>query len=95
MQKYLAKDLERLLIALKPLNGIVHEPDNNGISAIVEGTHLDNAMGDNPVTNCGEFTIGIVNDNDEDIRIEYFNIADLLQIIIEQSKTIDTIKNLV
>ena len=53
----------------------MHEPDEQGISAVVKGDHLDNAMGDNPETNCGELTVGITNDSS---KTEWFNLATLI-----------------
>lgn len=68
---------------LKRLNKItakcredMHEPDEQGIEAIVTGTHLDNAMGDNPNYNCCEFTIRLRNTNTEEY--EWFNLATLI-----------------
>lgn len=54
----------------------MHEPDEQGITAVVTGYHLDNAMGYNPNDNCGEFTIGISRDNGS--HYEWFNMADVI-----------------
>lgn len=54
----------------------MHEPDEQDIYAVVTGTHLDNAMGDNPCDNCCEFTVGL-GDQDGNNR-EWFNLADLI-----------------
>ena len=54
----------------------MHEPDEQSISAIVSGFHLDNAMGDDPRINCGEFTIGLSNDGG--ISFMWFNLATLI-----------------
>jgi hypothetical protein len=55
----------------------MHEPDENGVSAKVFGNHLDNAMGDDPETNCKEYTVEILRDAEE-LEKEYFNLADLI-----------------
>lgn len=53
----------------------MHEPDNQGVSAVIAGYHLDNAMGDDPTRNCGEFTVGIIRG---DGSREWFNLATLI-----------------
>lgn len=59
----------------------MHEPDNQGIECQVEGNHLDNAMGDDPHTNCKEFTVGItVTDSNGKERTEWFNLATLIAV---------------
>jgi hypothetical protein len=53
----------------------MHEPDEQGISAIVTGFDLDNACGADPYSNCGEFTVAITtNDGGK----TWFNLADLI-----------------
>jgi hypothetical protein len=54
----------------------MHEPDEQGVSAVVTGYHLDNAMGNDPCNNCGEFTVGISRDGGD--SYEWFNLADLI-----------------
>lgn len=47
---------------------------------MVTGYNLDNAMGWDPHTNCGEFTVGILKTepgDDEEI-VTWFNLADLI-----------------
>jgi hypothetical protein len=66
---------KRLLEATKDCREDMHEPDEQGVSALVSGYHLDNAMGDNPFDNCGEFTVAIVQD---DGSKEWFNLATLI-----------------
>lgn len=53
--------LDRLKYVTEKCREDMHEPDKQDISVQVKGDHLDNAMGDNPETNCGEYTIGINN----------------------------------
>lgn len=66
---------KRLLKATKDCRDDMHEPDEQGVSAIVTGYYLDNAMGDNPFNNCGEFTVAIIQD---DGSKEWFNLATLI-----------------
>jgi hypothetical protein len=66
---------KRLLKATENCREDMHEPDEQGISAVVAGNHLDNAMGDDPADNCGEFTVAIVQD---DGSKEWFNLATLI-----------------
>ena len=66
---------ERLLIATKNCRHDMHEPDEQGITVMVSGYNFDNAMGDNPNDNCGEFTVAIVQD---DGSKEWFNLATLI-----------------
>lgn len=68
------KSLARLLDITEPCRFDMHEPDNQGVSAVVTGTHLDNAMGDDPYRNFCEFTVGITQDE----RTEWFNLATLI-----------------
>ena len=53
----------------------MHEPDEQGISAVVFGNHLDNAMGNDPTRNHGEFLVGITRDG---CQTEWFNLATLI-----------------
>ena len=48
MDQYTRDRLARLLEITKDCRDDMHEPDEQGISAIVLGNHLDNAMGDYP-----------------------------------------------
>lgn len=66
---------KRLLKATNGCREDMHEPDEQGISAIVTGYRLDNAMGDNPSNNLSEFTVGIVRDS---VKTEWFNLATLI-----------------
>jgi hypothetical protein len=75
----------RLLEVTKNCRDDMHEPDEQGITAIVTGYNLDNAMGDNPINNCGEFTVAIVQD---DGRKEWFNLADLIALARIGAKTL-------
>ena len=67
--------LDRLLVATKGCREDMHEPDEQGIDAQVSGFHLDNAMGDDPLTNFGEFTVGITSESGP---TEWFNLATLI-----------------
>jgi hypothetical protein len=60
-----------------------HEPDEQGFSAVVHGDHLDNAMGDDPKTNCGEMTIELRRETDAGFRVEFFNLATLIALARE------------
>ena len=58
----------------------MHEPDEQGISAHVVGTHLDNAFGEEIIENlleknCQEFIVIIKDDKG---RVEKFNLATLV-----------------
>lgn len=66
---------ERLLRVTKHCRPDMHEPDEQGITVMVSGYNFDNAMGDNPNDNCGEFTVAIVQD---DGSKEWFNLASLI-----------------
>jgi len=65
----------RLILRTFDCRDDMHEPDEQGISAAVEGNHLDNAMGDDPLTNCGELTVGTT---DNSGKTEWFNLATLI-----------------
>lgn len=69
--------LQRLQEATKHCRPDMHEPDEQGINAIVRGNHLDNAMGDNPEHNINELTVGIVHEDDT-TNPEWFNLATLI-----------------
>ena len=67
-----AKIVEQLNAVTVNCRTDMHEP---GITAIVTGYELDNAMGADPNNNCGEFTVGLVAFDD---KITWFNLADLI-----------------
>ena len=72
------KDMHRRLIEVThDCRPDMHESDEQGITAILTGFQLDNAMGDNPHRNLGEMTIGIKRE-DRPHDIEWFNIASLI-----------------
>ena len=48
MNEYMVDKLEKLIEFSKECRDDMHEPDEQGISAIVLGNHLDNAFGDYP-----------------------------------------------
>ena len=54
--------------------GDMHEPDEQDVSAVVKGDHLDNAMGADPDFNHGELTVGIK----KGVHTLWFNLADLI-----------------
>ena len=57
----------------------MHEPDEQGVEAVVSGYRLDNAMGSDPDSNHGELTVGIKRKHDVDGEyIGWFNLADLI-----------------
>lgn len=71
--------LERLNKVTANCREDMHEPDNQGISAKVTGWQLDNAMGDNPYHNCGEYTVGITQEDENGNSFtEWFNLADII-----------------
>lgn len=60
----------------------MHEPDEQGIEAVVVGTHLDNAIGTNfgPTQwfeNTAELMVGITRTGEER-ETRWFNLADLI-----------------
>ena len=68
--------LDRLRAVTAGCRDDMHEPDEQGIDARVTGYRLDNAMGDDPHSNIGEYTVGIVNTVTD--RTEWFNLATLI-----------------
>lgn len=66
---------ERLIAITEDCRDDMHEPDEQDVSAIVKGNHLDNAMGDDPSYNCNEFSVQIIR---EDGQKEWFNLATLI-----------------
>ncbi len=62
-----------------------HEPDEQAIDARFTGWNLDNAMGNDPLHNCGEMTVIVrhldANGNEDD-RLE-INLATLLALATE------------
>ena len=70
---------ERLLKITDGCRPDMHEPDEQGITAIATGWQLDNAMGDEPRDNFGELTVGIAkNKNLFENDPEWFNLASLI-----------------
>lgn len=75
----------------------MHEPDNEGLEVRMRGTHLDNAMGDEPATNCGEFTVGFCRNG----KVEWMNLANIIALarlaVIEEERptTEEWAKNLI
>jgi hypothetical protein len=67
---------ERLLEVTHDCRPDMHEPDEQGVSAVVTGLDLDNAMGDSPYTNFQELTVGIEREDTD--RMEWFNLASLI-----------------
>ncbi len=65
---------DRLLDITANCRGDMHEPDEQGLSALVSGYILDNAFGSDPHQNNAEYTIGLYNDE----RMEWFNLATLI-----------------
>jgi hypothetical protein len=55
----LSETLKRLRDKTNRCRQDMHEPDEQDVYAVVTGTHLDNAMGDDPYHNCCEFTVGL------------------------------------
>ena len=51
--------VERLIKATSGCRNDMHEPDEQNVTAKFAGYSFDNAMGDHPIRNCGEMTIGI------------------------------------
>ncbi len=66
--------LERLTKVTVNCRPDMHEQKN--VSAVVTGYQLDNAMGDDPCHNCGEFTVGISRDGGD--SHQWFNLADVI-----------------
>jgi hypothetical protein len=78
-QEHLAPILASLCDVTTECRGDMHEPDEQGIKAVVLGDHLDNAMGADPDTNYGEFTVGIQQwEDDVVVNTAWFNLADLI-----------------
>lgn len=74
MNTMLKQSFDRLSAITSDCNEEMHEPDNNGISAVVDGNHLDNAFGDSGF--CGEFIVTI--HNEETGHIATINLATLI-----------------
>lgn len=72
--------LERLAMATRGCRDDMHEPEEQGVSAVFSGVHLDNAHGDNPMTNNLEYTVGIIfSDPVTGVKhMEWFNLATLI-----------------
>ena len=72
----ISNTLKRLQEVTASCRPDMHEPDEQGLTAVVSGYHLDNAMGPHPADNCGEFTVGLsINGG---TSYEWFNLADLI-----------------
>ena len=56
------KHAQNLLEVTDGCRADMHEPDNNGVSATVEGDHLDNAFGDSGMTD--EFVVVLTKEQD-------------------------------
>ena len=71
---------ERLLKITDGCRPDMHEPDEQGITAIATGWQLDNAFSSsNPRNNCGEMAVGIAkNTNLFENDPEWFNLATLI-----------------
>jgi len=70
---------ERLLKITEDCRDDMHEPDNNGITAMVTGDKLDNAMGDDPIHNQWELIVNISKISDINYEsTESFNLASLI-----------------
>lgn len=68
------KTLDRLQKETKECREDMHEPDEQGIEATVSGYRLDNAFGDKPWENYGEYTVGIRQGEET----QWFNLATLI-----------------
>jgi len=75
---------------LKVASSYLHEPDECGISATVEGNHLDNAFGDRG--ECGEFVVHITKEDvsgsshPKETVTETFNLANLIEFAWEEAR---------
>lgn len=76
MNQWMTEFGNRLLEVTHDCRPDMHEPDEQGVSAIVTGLNLDNAMGDDPYHNVQELTVGILRDDTG--RMEWFNLASLI-----------------
>ena len=76
MTKYLVETRDRLIEHTAGCREDMHEPDNQGLTAIVSGYHLDNAMGDSPNNNCGELTVGLSYNDGHTYK--WFNLATII-----------------
>lgn len=57
----------------------MHEPDEQDVDAVVTGFKLDNAMGDDPYHNVGEYTVGLGKwEGGELVGVRWFNLASLI-----------------
>ena len=71
------KHAQNLLEITDGCRADMHEPDNNGVSATVEGDHIDNAFGDAGM--CGEMVVVITKEQDHgDSYKVKFNLATLI-----------------
>jgi len=76
LQKFQQRVLDRLKEFTLGCRDDMHEPDEQGIEAVVSGYRLDNACGDEPHENAGEFTLGLTKDKGE--SYEWFNLSTLI-----------------
>lgn len=84
LNSYLRRYHERLVKFTKGACPDFHEPDEQGFTAKVYGDSLDNAMGDNPQSNCGEMTVGLTREGEKGKKkTEYFNLATLIALARE------------
>ena len=82
---------KRLLAVTDGCRDDMHEPDNNGVSAIVDGVLFDNAMGDDG--RFGEMFVAITKEQDQwdgKPRTENFNLATLIAFARIGANTIST-----
>lgn len=76
---------ERLLEVTHNCRPDMHEPDEQGITAVVTGFQLDNAMGESPYDNYGEFTVGLKRGEADR---EWFNLATLIALARVGARTV-------
>ena len=81
---------DRLCAFLQECRGDMHEPDEQGISAVVVGDHLDNAYGTHIseahiVGGFQEYVVILKNTNREVLKI---NLADLIALARQRRKDV-------
>jgi len=82
--------LDRLVQITKGCRHDMHEPDEQGIKAIVKGNHLDNAFGDSPPDcNCNEYTIGISQNGGDP---EWFNLATVIALARQTDELVEALE---
>lgn len=72
------RELRRLVDFTREARPDFHEPDEQGFSAVIHGDHLDNAMGDDPKTNCGEMVVELRREGKLGFDVQFFNLATLI-----------------